>query len=65
MAPPKPKRVDAKKRPIFDEWECPDCTAHNPNDNGFTFGDELFCNWCGQVFVVRKVNEEEFKLVVQ
>ena len=61
----KPKRFDKHKRPIFEEWECPECTAHNPNDNGFTFQDELFCAWCGQVFVVRKQNEEEFKLVIQ
>jgi hypothetical protein len=56
----------AKKKAVFTEWECPECTAHNPFDSGFSFGDELFCVWCGQVFVVRKTDDgDRFKLVLQ
>ena len=36
------------------EWECPRCTANNPADDGISFGDELFCFYCGVTFEVRE-----------
>jgi transcription elongation factor Elf1 len=35
------------------EFECPDCNAHNPVDDGFTFGDEITCFYCGMSYEVR------------
>ena len=35
-----------------DEFECPDCNAHNPVDDGFTVGDEITCFYCGSQFRV-------------
>jgi len=46
------------------EFECPDCSADNPWDDGFGLGDELFCSWCGNRFRVRRgKSEESFRLV--
>jgi hypothetical protein len=50
-----------KKKQEWDEFECPECTAHNPYGQGFTVGDEVFCNWCGQMFLVKKAGEDETK----
>lgn len=36
------------------EFECPDCNAHNPVDDGFTFGDEVLCCYCGTTFKVKE-----------
>jgi hypothetical protein len=53
------------KKPSWDEFECPECSADNIVGNGFTIGDEVFCNWCGQVFLVRKTDDDDrFKLVL-
>lgn len=41
------------------EFECPVCTAENPWDDGFTYGDELFCAYCGAVIEVRPVHDAE------
>ena len=55
-----------KKKANWTEFECPECDAHNPWDIGFTYRDELFCAWCGAVFIVRKVasDEDKYKLVL-
>ncbi|HUK65282.1 MAG TPA: hypothetical protein VLV17_00540 [Anaeromyxobacteraceae bacterium] len=34
--------------PIFREFECPSCNAHNPYEDGFRVGDEVRCCYCGQ-----------------
>lgn len=48
------------------EFECPECSAHNPWEDTFTVGDQLFCSWCGAVLVVKRWPEEpsKYKLVV-
>ncbi|MBK6684327.1 MAG: hypothetical protein IPG45_07625 [Deltaproteobacteria bacterium] len=50
------------------EFECIECTAHNPWGDGFTYGDELFCSWCGIKLEVRKYPDDDgtprYKLVV-
>ncbi|HJL43183.1 MAG TPA: hypothetical protein RMG48_17890 [Myxococcales bacterium LLY-WYZ-16_1] len=49
------------------EFECPECTAHNPWDDGFTWGDELFCSWCGCRLRVKRVDSEDgrYRLVAE
>ena len=53
-------------RKTWEEFECPLCTAHNPWDDGYSVGDELFCAWCGAVIQVKKVGDdpERCRLVV-
>jgi hypothetical protein len=66
MAERTTSKLGPRRKKVFTEWECPECTAHNPFENGFSVGDELFCNWCGQVFSVRASEDEEsFRLVLQ
>ena len=36
----------------FFEFECPDCNAHNPYDDGFKVGSEILCYYCGLHFKV-------------
>ena len=40
------------------EFECPECSAHNPWDEGYVVGDQLFCNWCGAVLVVKRFPDD-------
>lgn len=58
----------AQKKPKneWTEFDCPECSAHNPWDDGFKVGDELFCSWCGAVLLVRRVPDdpERYKLVL-
>jgi hypothetical protein len=39
---------------VYKEFNCPECTAHNPYDQGFKLGDEITCFYCGLVFEVRE-----------
>lgn len=41
----------------FTEFECPECSAYNPYDDGFGDGEEVLCNYCGQELKAR-VNAE-------
>ena len=38
------------------EFECPECNAHNPVHDGFTFGSEVVCFYCGCEFHVLESN---------
>lgn len=60
------RKDDPKKRPFtWDAFECPECSANNLVGDVFTFNDEVFCNWCGQTFRVKKKDEgETFRLVL-
>ncbi len=46
----------------FNEFECPDCAANNPVDEGFGNGDEIICNYCGTEFRVIVDDEARLKL---
>ncbi len=39
------------------EFDCPECNANNPYDDGFGPGDEVRCFYCGLEFKV-EVNAE-------
>jgi hypothetical protein len=41
---------DAGRSRRFGEFDCPDCAANNPCDDGFGDGDEVRCYYCGQEF---------------
>lgn len=36
----------------FKDFDCPECSANNPYDDGFGDGDEVRCYYCGQDFRV-------------
>lgn len=61
-------KSSAGKKFIWYEFDCSECTAHNPWDDGFTFGSEVFCNWCGCRLEVRRVKDDDgddrFRLVL-
>lgn len=47
---------------IFREFDCPECNANNPVDDGFGSGAEVICNYCGLTFVARATSEGRLKL---
>ena len=51
-----------QKGPPWLEFDCPECTANNPNDDGFAPGDELTCLYCGLPWKVRET-ESGYRLV--
>ena len=46
----KPQAEDLGRRRRFQDFDCPDCNANNPSDDGFGNGDEIRCYYCGQEF---------------
>lgn len=60
-----------KKRSTDQSWtefECPECSAHNPWDDGFEPGEQLFCAWCGAVLLVKSIPDTDpprYRLVVE
>lgn len=46
----------------FKEFDCPDCVANNPLDDGFKIGDEIQCMYCGVSFKVKPGHGGKFKL---
>ncbi len=46
----------------FKEFECPDCAASNPVDDGFGNGEEIICNYCGQEYRVIVDDDAKLKL---
>ncbi len=58
--------ADSKNKKVWTEFECPECTANNPWDDGFTVGEELFCSWCGAVLLVKRQGDDgdRFRLVL-
>ncbi len=46
----------------FTEFECPECNAYNPHDEGFGDGDEILCHYCGQELRARVSDEGRLKL---
>lgn len=50
-------RVDAKRT----EFDCPECSANNPYDDGYCPGDEIRCYYCGAEFKVELSLEGRWK----
>jgi hypothetical protein len=46
----------------FKEFECPECAANNPVDDGFGNADEIICNYCGQEYRVVVDDDGRLKL---
>jgi DNA-directed RNA polymerase subunit RPC12/RpoP len=53
---------DEETARCFKEFDCPECTANNPLDEGFKIGDEVQCASCGILFKVRPASGGKFKL---
>jgi uncharacterized Zn-finger protein len=47
----------------FYEFDCPNCDANNPMNDGFRHGDEVICLYCGLEFKVQTISEDKFKLI--
>jgi len=50
------------RRRRFQDFDCPDCNANNPWDDGFADGDEIRCYYCGQEFRVQVSDEGRLRL---
>jgi len=46
----------------FKDFDCPDCAANNPYDDGFGHGDEVRCYYCGQDYVADVSDSGRLKL---
>ncbi len=64
-----PESADDDESPVaesrarrFTEFECPECSANNPLDDGFGHGDEVICNYCGQELKAQVSDEGKLKL---
>ena len=42
-------------------FDCPDCSANNPYDDGFYAGDEIRCFYCGLEYKVEVRDDGRFK----
>ena len=47
-----PKGEDLGSDRRFKDFDCPECNANNPWDDGFGNGDEIRCFYCGLEFKV-------------
>lgn len=59
---------DSKNAPAerkrFKEYECPECSAHNPMDDGVFEGDEVHCFYCG-IPLIATVKEGRLKMTTR
>jgi transcription elongation factor Elf1 len=52
--------ADATRR--FQDFDCPECNANNPYDDGFGDGDEIRCYYCGLEFRVQVTDSGRLRL---
>lgn len=54
MAAPRSKKrddeLDGEAKTVLKEFDCPECNANNPYDDGIHAGDEVRCYYCGMEF---------------
>jgi hypothetical protein len=60
--PSSPEDVGHLRR--FKDFDCPECAANNPYDDGFGNGDEVRCYYCGQEFLASVTDSGRLKLKV-
>ena len=53
---------DGDSTRIFKDFDCPDCSANNPYDDGFGDGDEVRCYYCGQDYLAQVNDSGRLKL---
>ncbi len=58
----KPTGEQAGRDRRFTDFDCPDCAANNPYDDGFGDGDEIRCYYCGEEFRVTVSDSGRLKL---
>lgn len=58
-------RGNRKLRTRFSEFDCPECYANNPMDDGFKIGDVVRCFYCGLSFKVNPNENEKYTLKLQ
>ena len=46
------------------EFDCPECSANNPYDDGFGNGDLVLCNYCGEELRAEVTDEGQLRLSV-
>lgn len=46
------ERDEAGRKKMLKDFDCPECDANNPYDDGFEAGDEIRCFYCGLSFKV-------------
>lgn len=51
-----------QKDKVFTDFDCPDCNANNPYDDGFKHGAEVRCYYCGAEFKVRVDDNGKLRL---
>jgi hypothetical protein len=52
------------KRRRFHEFDCPECSANNPYDDGFAAGDVVLCSYCGEELLADVNDDGMLRLVV-
>lgn len=60
----KPTGDAAGRERRFADFDCPECSANNPWDDGFGDGDEIRCYYCGEEFKVVVTDGGRLKLRV-
>jgi len=46
----------------FQDFDCPDCNANNPYDDGIGDADEIRCYYCGQEYRVTVTDAGRLRL---
>ncbi|HEX9241239.1 MAG TPA: hypothetical protein VF875_02230 [Anaeromyxobacter sp.] len=46
----------------FQDFDCPECSANNPYDDGIGDGDEVRCFYCGLEFKVQVTDSGRLRL---
>lgn len=53
---------EPRQKTIWTEFDCPECSANNPFDEGFRHNDELVCQYCGLPWRVKADGDGGFRL---